>query len=289
MVLGRWLLPAGVRVRSLREDDRAAALELCAADPVATVLAAVQVEQLGRRRLPGAEILGIWREGRLRALCWSGANLVPVAVDEPELADAVVDHVRGRGRRASSIVGPADQVMALWERLGPTWMRPREVRDDQPSMAISGPPAVAPDPRVRLSRAEELDVVVPACVAMFTEEVGYSPLAAGGAYAARVRELVMSGRSYVIIEDAPEGKRVVFKAEVGACALGVAQIQGVWVHPENRGQGISAPAMAAVVEDVRRRIAPTVSLYVNGYNHAAVATYRRAGFQQVGTYTTVLF
>lgn len=288
-MLGRWRSSTGVRVRSLREEDRAAALELCAVDPVATVLAAVQVEQLGRRRLPGAELLGIWREGELRALCWAGANLVPVALDEPELLDDMADHVRGRGRRASSIVGPAEQVLPLWDRLGPTWMRPREVRADQPSMAISNTPAVAPDPRVRLSRLEDLDILVPACVAMFTEEVGYSPLAAGGAYAARVRELVTLQRSYVRIEQAPEGRRVVFKAEVGACALGVAQIQGVWVHPEHRGEGIAAPAMAAVVEDVRRRTAPTVSLYVNGYNAPALATYRRTGFTQVGTYATVLF
>ncbi|WP_324653061.1 GNAT family N-acetyltransferase [Georgenia sp. H159] len=288
-MLGRWLQPASVRVRPLREEDRSAALELCAVDPVASVLAAVQVEQLGRRRMPGAELLGLWQEGRLRALCWSGANLVPVAVDEPELVDAVAEHVRGRGRRASSIVGPAEQVLPLWDLLGPSWLPAREVRADQPSMAISGPPALDPDPRVRLSRVDELDVVVPACVAMFTEEVGYSPVASGGAYAARVHELVTTERSYVRIEDAPEGRRVVFKAEVGACALGVAQIQGVWVHPEHRGEGIAAPAMAAVVEDVRRRTAPTVSLYVNGYNAAALATYRRTGFEQVGTYATVLF
>ncbi|WP_230976555.1 MULTISPECIES: DUF4081 domain-containing GNAT family N-acetyltransferase [Georgenia] len=275
-------------MRPLREEDREAALELCAVDPVASVLAAVQVEQLGRRRLSGAELFGVWREGRLEALCWSGANLVPVGVEDPELLDTVADHVRSRGRRASSLVGPAEQVLPLWERLGPSWTRAREVRADQPSMAITGPAAVEPDPLVRLSSLDELDVVVPACVAMFTEEVGYSPLASGGAYAARVRELVATNRSYVRIEEAPEGPRVVFKAEVGACALGVAQIQGVWVHPEHRGQGIAAPGMAAVVEDVRMRTAPTVSLYVNGYNAAALATYRRAGFEQVGTYATVL-
>src|SRR5690606_28775415 len=136
---------------------------LCAADPVGNVLAAVQVEALGRRRLPGAELLGVWCDGELRAMCWSGANLVPVAVDEPELLDAVAEHVRGRGRRASSIVGPADQVLGLWDRLGPGWLPSREVRADQPSMAISDTPAVEPDPRVRLSSLEDLDVVVPAC------------------------------------------------------------------------------------------------------------------------------
>src|SRR5690606_18275671 len=121
-VLGRWRHPVGPRVRPLRDEDREAALGLCAADPVGNVLAAVQVEALGRRRLPGAELLGVWCDGELRAMCWSGANLVPVAVDEPELLDAVAEHVRGRGRRASSIVGPADQVLGLWARLGLVWL-----------------------------------------------------------------------------------------------------------------------------------------------------------------------
>jgi predicted GNAT family acetyltransferase len=31
------------------------------------------------------------------------------------------------------------------------------------------------------------------------------------------------------------------------------------------------------------------SLYVNSFNTAARATYRRVGFRQVGTYATVLF
>ena len=287
-MIGRWR-HHGTRVRVLRGEDRAAALALCAVDPVASVLAAVQVEQLGRRRFPGMDVLGLWQEGELRALCWAGANLVPVAVDTPELLDALAGYVADRGRRASSIVGPADQVLGLWERLDGRWSRPREVRAAQPSMAISRDAAVAPDPRVRPSRLDELDLVVPACVAMFTEEVGYSPLAAGGGYVARVHELVSTGRSYVRIDDGPQGPRVVFKAEVGAMSLGVAQIQGVWVAPEFRGQGLAVPAMAAVVADVRARLAQTVSLYVNDYNAAAVATYRGAGFEQVGTYATVLF
>ncbi|WP_415803386.1 GNAT family N-acetyltransferase, partial [Isoptericola cucumis] len=85
------------------------------------------------------------------------------------------------------------------------------------------------------------------------------------------------------------GPLVAFKAELGAVAGGVAQVQGVWVAPALRGRGLAAPGMAAVVTAARRDVAPVVSLYVNAYNAPALATYRRVGFEQVGTFATVLF
>lgn len=288
-MLGRRRAEGASRVRALGLPERVAALELCGRDPVGSVLAAVQVEQLAQPVLPGTELLGVYRDGALRALCWAGANLVPVGLTHPDDVAEVAAHLRARGRRCSSVVGPAEQVLPLWERLAPAWSRPREIRPDQPSMAITDDPAVRPDPHVRQGRVDELDIIVPACVAMFTEEVGYSPVSPGGGYEARVHELVATGRSYVRVEQGRRGPRVVFKAEVGALAQGVAQVQGVWVHPELRGQGLATAGMAAVVADARARLAPTVSLYVNAYNGPALATYRRTGFTQVGTYATVLF
>ena len=37
--------------------------------------------------------------------------------------------------------------------------------------------------------------------------------------------------------------------------------------------------MAAVVDLVRREIAPVVSLYVNDWNHSARAAYEKVGFR----------
>ncbi|WP_448071638.1 GNAT family N-acetyltransferase [Georgenia yuyongxinii] len=278
-------------MRSLTGDDREAALQVCLRDPVGSVLAAVQVERLGIPGPPGTEVLGIYDGVPAQepvALCWAGANLVPVQVFGDTL-DELVEHVRRRGRRCSSIVGPADQVLPLWERLAPVWSFPREVRADQPSMVIDHDPAVPPDPNVRLAEPEEVGLVLPASVAMFSEEVGYDPTLMGASYAARVAELVGTGKTYVRIEDGDGGPRVVFKADVGALAVGVAQIQGVWVHPALRGRGLATAGMAAVVADVRARLAPVVSLYVNSYNTPALATYRRVGFRAVGAYATVLF
>ncbi|GAA4423439.1 DUF4081 domain-containing GNAT family N-acetyltransferase [Georgenia halophila] len=280
--------PAAVRALDGRDRDKA--LAVCSIDPVGSVVAAVQAERLGERGPSGTEMLGIFGADPYRpeALCWAGANLVPVQVRESHLDD-LVEHVRRRGRRCSSVVGPAEEVLPLWERLSPVWSRPREIRPDQPSMVIDHAPVTVSDPAVRLATLEDVEAIVPASVAMFTEEVGYDPTTVGGAYAARVAELALNGRTYVRIEDTGDGPEVIFKADVGALALGVAQIQGVWVHPEHRGRGLGTRGMATVIEDVRARLAPTVSLYVNSFNAAALATYDRVGFRRVGTYATILF
>ena len=68
-----------------------------------------------------------------------------------------------------------------------------------------------------------------------------------------------------------------------------AQVQGVWTAPEWRGRGIASTGMAAVIRDTLKRVAPSVSLYVNDYNGPARRVYQRCGFEQVGTFATVLF
>jgi predicted GNAT family acetyltransferase len=178
-------------------------------------------------------------------------------------------------------------VAPMWLALEPAWGGARDVRPQQPLMATDALPSVEPDPLVRRVTPDELEILLPASIAMFTEEVGVSPVAAdGGAlYRARVAELVRAGRSFARIEDG----RVVFKAEVGAATSVACQIQGVWVDPSRRGEGLSVAGMAAVVDECRRSIAPVVSLYVNDFNTPARRAYEHVGFRTVGTFMSVLF
>jgi predicted GNAT family acetyltransferase len=152
-------------------------------------------------------------------------------------------------------------------------------------MATWRVPAIPGDPTVRLVRPHEVDILFPASVAMYTEEVGVSPLLGDGGrdYRARVAELVRSRRAYAKFV----GGRVVFKAELAVVTRHTAQVQGVWVAP-NGGPRARHHCMAAVVRDTLRRVAPSVSLYVNDYNHAARRVYARCGFNQLGTFATVL-
>jgi uncharacterized protein len=276
---------ASLRVLSNRDRDEA--LAICDRDPVANVFVGARVHDAGLdpSRL-GAQMWGYLDAGRLTSLCYSGANLVPVAAT-PAAVRAFAEQARLQGRRCSSIVGPAEPVLDMWGLLTPHWSRPREIRPVQPVMTISGPPQVAPDPLVRRVQPDELEVLLPACVAMFTEEVGVSPVGpdGGASYRARVIELIRSGRSFARIDQG----RVVFKAEIGAVTPLACQVQGVWVPPELRGRGHASRGMAAVVEAALRSIAPLVSLYVNDFNAPARAAYRRVGFADAGTFASVLF
>lgn len=274
--------------RVLGPDDLGAALAVLESDPVtnAFVTARVNVAGLDPWRL-GGEMWGWYADGRLRSLCYSGANLVPICAT-PEAVRAFADRARRAGRRCSSIVGPAETTSLLWKLLEPSWGPAREVRAHQPLMVTESVPAdIAPDPYVRRVRKDEMEVIMPACVAMFTEEVGVSPMAGDGGllYQARIAELVGTGRSFARVDDG----QVVFKAEIGAATPLACQIQGVWVAPEHRGRGLSETGMAAVIRYALADVAPVVSLYVNDYNTAARAAYRRVGFREVGAFMSVLF
>jgi predicted GNAT family acetyltransferase len=279
---------SSVSSKVLDGTDLHAVLELLDRDPVTNVFVASRVHLAGVDpwRL-GGELWGYYEGGRLASLCYAGANLVPVEAG-PVAIRSFAERARRQGRRCSSIVGPATAAANLWGLLEPVWGPARDIRPVQPLMVARRPSAdVVPDPLVRRVRADEIEIAMPACVAMFTEEVGVSPLIGdGGAlYRARVAELIASGRAFARVEDG----RVVFKAEIGAVTPNACQIQGVWVHPDRRGEGLSETGMAAVLQYALREIAPVASLYVNSYNVPARAAYRRVGFAETGAFMSVLF
>jgi predicted GNAT family acetyltransferase len=276
--------------RVLDETDEPAVHRLLATDPVAACVLAGRIESSGTAAASlGAPLWGVGAGRELEAICLAGANLIPFAVPGAErvAAMAFAERARRAGRRCSTIVGPAASVAPLWELLQPHWGPARDHRPRQPLLAIDRAPSVAPEPRVRPVRPDELETLLPAAVAMFTEEVGVSPMRVdgGAGYRARVAELVRAGQSLAWIEDG----EVLFKAEIGAVSRAACQVQGVWVAPAHRGRGIGTAGTAAVVEYARASIAPVVSLYVNDFNTPARAAYQRVGFREVGRYSSVLF
>ena len=273
--------------RLLGPDDVDAALDLCARDPASHVFVASRILD-GGLGSGSTSAYGWFDEGRLSALVWSVANVVPVGTSAQSWP-ALAAHVRKVRRRCASFLGPRDEVAGLWREAGAAFPQPRAIRGEQPLMATRTPPSslgVELDPRVRPARVDEVDLVLPAAEHMFTQEIGYRPYTGSPAfYRDSIWRLVRAGRTYVVVEDG----RVIFKADVGSVALGACQIQGVWLTPQLRGQGLAAPMMAAALEQAMLDHAPLATLYVNDFNAPALATYRRIGMERVGTFSTILF
>jgi predicted GNAT family acetyltransferase len=274
-------------LRVLGPADLPEVTGLLARDPVVNVVTdyRARTTRLEPRWLNG-EVWGYYEGDALVSVCHSAANLMPAMATGPAL-EHFVARAAEQGRRCSTLLGPARAVALMWEGLRGSWPEPRAVRPDQPHLEIARLPRVASDPGVRRTTMADLDVLYPACVAMYTEEVGVSPEEHGGAalYRTRVAQLVSRGWSFARIEDG----RVLFKAEIAAATPHACQVQGVYVAPDRRGQGIGTAGMAAVVELALSRVAPVVSLYVNAHNLPARRIYEQVGFRQTETFTTVMF
>lgn len=268
--------PLGVR-------DTSEVLRVLNADPVASCMVAARVEESGvqPRQIHGE----MWsRGGPSMSLCYSGANLVPLRGDTDDLR-SFADRASRGPRLCSSLVGRAELTLPLWEMLEGDWGPPREVRAEQPLLALDCAPSAPPDRGVRLVTMDELDIYLTAAIAMFIEEVGVDPRAGDGGrgYRRRIAGLIAAGRAWARFEEG----QVVYKAEVGSMSSTVGQIQGVWVHPLFRGHGVGSAGTATVAASIVAG-GRTASLYVNSFNTAARGAYARVGFRQVATFTTVL-
>ncbi|WP_309130941.1 GNAT family N-acetyltransferase [Brevibacterium sp.] len=264
------------------------------------LLALLDVSGTAQMSSPAGSLLGVFDGERPVAAYWAGGNIIPVAAT-PETNQALAAKLNAEGRYSCSLIGDRRVVLDLHRRL--SWGRPRGIRERQPLLAISSPPQVEPDPEVRLATLDQLPAVFAASVDMFTNEVGFSPTEGGeSSYLARVRSIIRGGNCFVRISDTlPQGGRVprwpardldeqvLFKADIGIRAPRVVQVQGVWVHPEVRNLGLGAAGMAAVVAQTQAAGHPMVSLYANDYNEVALRVYQRVGFEQVGTFATVMY
>ncbi len=263
--------------------DAAAVCRVLDDDPVGSCMVAARVADHGiDSNAIGGEL---WTRRRAdESLCYAGANLIPLRGTPGDL-QSFADKAMSSARRCSSLVGRAELVLPMWQRLEHAWGPARDVRDRQPLMAIRSQPQGRVDAAVRRVRVDELDAYLVAAIDMFIGEVGIDPRLgdSGRGYRRRVASLIAAGRAWARFERG----EVVFKAEVGSQSPAVGQIQGVWVHPEWRGHGLGTAGTAAVASAVvgSGRIA---SLYVNNFNTVARAAYTRVGFAEVGMFATVL-
>ena len=246
-------------------------LRYCAEDPVERVF----LEDVARRRL--GRFAAVEEDGRLVALCHTGANVVPSGRGCGVFADATVR------ARARMLIGEQGAVSELWEAVRRKVPAPREDRPGQPVYTIS----VAPGPGetgLRPARLSDLDLLVPACARAHEVELGIDPLARDAdGFRWRTRTQIEEGRSWLWAEDGV----ILFKAEASAWTPAAVQLQQVWTDPAARGAGNGSRGLRDLIRLLLGQ-APRVCLFVRADNEPAIRLYDAVGMQHVLDYRSVL-
>lgn len=144
-------------------------------------------------------------------------------------------------------------------------------------------PVHPPVADLRLATPADLDLIVPVHAAMAEAESGINPLHKDPeGFRARCARRIERGRVWVIIRDG----RLVFKADVQCETDQVAYLEGLYVAPEDRNQGIGLRCLSQIGRELLQRVY-SVSLLVNEKNSGAQALYRRAGYKLRSIYDTI--
>lgn len=274
-------------VRPLVRTDIQAVLDLALQDEISNCFLINRLQELQQYTWSLQNEFVVYEEnGKIESAVYSGANIIPLNTFEKSQIQ-FAQYLLNQPKRISSIVGSKEEVLSFWQILKPFMPSPREIRPTQPLLVIDDSPLVAPDQFVQPALMRDLDLLIPACVSMFTEEVGISPVGeiSEKSYRNRVAEVINQRKMFARIEN----NQVLFKAEIGVSTDKVCQVQGVWVPPHLRGRNLGKSGMASVVNFARQNFAPKVSLYVNDYNHRAQFVYKSVGFQEHSTFATILF
>ncbi|HMG35776.1 MAG TPA: GNAT family N-acetyltransferase [Blastocatellia bacterium] len=140
-----------------------------------------------------------------------------------------------------------------------------------------------PIPGLRLATREDLELVVPVHARTAFDESGINPLDVDPeGFRARCARRIEKGQTWVLVENG----RLIFKAEIVSETQPVIYLEGIDVHPDERGKGYGSRCISQLTRDLLGRT-ESVAVLINEKNPGAVAFYQRAGFKLIAYYDTI--
>lgn len=138
-------------------------------------------------------------------------------------------------------------------------------------------------PGLRLATADDLELVMPVQAQMAFEESGVNPMEKDPeGFRQRCARRIEQSRSWVLIEDGS----LIFKAEIVSDTPEVMYLEGVWMNPAERGQGLGLRCMSQLAKHLLLRT-KSLCLLVNNENVQAQRFYKKASYKLRGIYDTI--
>lgn len=164
------------------------------------------------------------------------------------------------------------------------WWVPEVRTRRQLFMATTGPALVPPgeDPSYRVATPWDVEAVTEMAAALHVDDEMGPPLSAGAIDNLRVRvsDAIAQGRTWVMDH---EGQAVAKFDLHNLSPIYGAQLSGVVVDSEFRGQGYGTRLVANAIAELLSVGVPQITLHLREGNTAAVRAYEKAGMRQVAS------
>ena len=281
------LLPeaeVSVTTYPLAEDERDEVLTFLAERPMHTVCMAGFIRDNG---LESALNRGTFHgcrnsEGRLEGVALIGhATLIEARTRRALREFALAAQC---STRTHMIMGEADTVEEFWDNYADAGQPMRRACREllfETNRAVEAGQEVE---GLRLATASDLDLIMPVHAGMAEAESGVNPLETDAeGFRARCLRRIEQGRVWVLLGG--DGQ-LLFKADVQAHTPDVVYLEGISVHPAERGAGLGRRCLTQLSRELllhTRR----VCLLVNEENERAHSFYRACGFKLRGVYDTI--
>ena len=221
------------------------------------------------------------REGKLEGVALVGhATFVEARTDGALRAFAEL----AQGERAAHmILGEQAMIGSFWGHYAPAGQAPRlfcrEILFEQRWPVRACEPVAG----LRLATLEDLMLVMPVHAAMAYEESGINPIDADlQGFRLRCARRIENGRVWVLVEEG----HLVFKADVASETPECTYIEGVYVTPASRQQGVALRCLSQLGRALLERTEAVCAL-VNEQNLVAQSLFLKAGYRLRGYYDTI--
>lgn len=188
-----------------------------------------------------------------------------------------------RDRSTNTLLGEVEKVGRFLSHFSLEGQAPRLLNRERLFERREPQDAIGSAKELRLAVAADLDLVAPVHAQMAFEESGINPIFVDpeGFYR-RCKRRIEQNRVWVNIENG----QLMFKADVVSETPEVIYLEGVYVNPSKRRNGV---AVRLLIDLTNRLLAQanSVCLLANQENSAAIACYKQAGFKVRDLYDTV--
>lgn len=270
-------------VHPLRNEDRDEVLDFLAARPIHTVFMRSFIYDNGIESDLNRGVFYACRnaQGQLEGVALIGhATFIEAASAAAVEAFA---HLAQDCPAAHMILGEHEMVAQFWTHFSQCGKTPRRVCREilfeqrwpiEVLDSISG---------LRLATPDDLDLILPVNAAMVLQESGVNPMETDPeGFTRRWLRRIRHQRVWVLVENG----RLIFNTDIMCETPDVIYLEGIYVHPEERGKGYGLRCLSQLSRSLLERV-QSLCLLSNEQNVGAHAFYQRVGFQPHGYYDSV--